>query len=144
MSDFAISFFGVMGWLIGQMSWVHALLFAMILYFVLALRHAHCADDNHFSLADALTDSRTGKASLDNIILLGMAIMAAWVVVDRSNSGREVESLLVLVLGVFVAGREVRRGINAWKPPPPPEGAPDFQRTTTETQTQITKGKPKE
>ena len=79
MSDFAQSFFSVLGFLIGQMTWTHALLIGFALYAAFVLHALHRAD-NAFDLRDLLLDHRTGRASVDNFVLLLMAGLTAWTV----------------------------------------------------------------
>ena len=117
MSQFSDAFFAVLGFLIGSMTWTHALLIAFALYAAFVL-HALHRDDNNFDLRDLLLDHRTGRASVDNFVLLLMAAMSAWVVVDRSNQGKDVETLLLGVLGIFVVAREAKRFTASRTPPP--------------------------
>ena len=118
MSQFSDAFFAVLGFLIGSMTWTHALLIGLAIYSVVILHALHRAD-NSFDLRDLLLDHRTGRASVDNFVLLLMAAMSAWVVVDRSNQGRDVETLLLGVLGIFVVAREAKRFTASRTPPPP-------------------------
>ena len=117
MSQFSDAFFAVLGFLIGQMTWTHALLIAFAGYAAFVLHALHRAD-NAFDLRDLLLDHRTGRASVDNFVLLLMAAMSAWVVVDRSNQGKDVETLLLGVLGIFVVAREAKRFTASRTPPP--------------------------
>jgi len=118
VSDFAQSFFSVLGFLIGQMTWTHALLIAFAGYAAFVLHALHHAD-NAFDLRDLLLDHRTGRASVDNFVLLLMAGLAAWTVVDQANRDRNPETLLLGVLGIFVVAREAKRVISSRTPPPP-------------------------
>ena len=117
MSQFTDTFFAVLGFLIGSMTWTHALLIVFALYAAFVLHALHRAD-NAFDLRDLLLDHRTGRASVDNFVLLLMAAMSAWVVVDRSNQGKDVETLLLGVLGIFVVAREAKRFTASRTPPP--------------------------
>ena len=117
MSQFTDTFFAVLGFLIGSLSWSQALLIGLAVYSAVLLVRLHRAD-NSFDLRDLLLDHRTGRASVDNFVLLLMAAMSAWVVVDRSNQGKDVETLLLGVLGIFVVAREAKRAINSRTPPP--------------------------
>ena len=123
MSQFTDTFFAVLGFLIGSMTWTHALLIAFAGYAAFVLHALHRAD-NSFDLRDLLLDHRTGRASVDNFVLLLMAAMSAWVVVDRSNQGKDVETLLLGVLGIFVVAREAKRAISSRTPPPPVDTPP--------------------
>ena len=123
MSQFTDTFFAVLGFLIGSMTWTHALLIAFAGYAAFVLHALHRAD-NSFDLRDLLLDHRTGRASVDNFVLLLMAAMSAWVVVDRSNQGKDVETLLLGVLGIFVVAREAKRFTASRTPPPPVDTPP--------------------
>ena len=61
--------------------------------------------DSSYDFADLLLDHTTGKASLDKHILAAMAVLAAWVVVIRTWQGKDVDTLLLGVLAVFVVQR---------------------------------------
>ena len=123
MSQFSDAFFAVLGFLIGSMTWTHALLIAFALYAAFVL-HALHRDDNNFDLRDLLLDHRTGRASVDNFVLLLMAGLAAWTVVDQANRDRNPETLLLGVLGIFVVAREAKRFTASRTPPPPVDTPP--------------------
>jgi len=59
---------------------------------------------NHYNIVDILMGPND-RASLTNHILLAMAGMSIWVVIDRSNDGKDVDTLLLGVLGIFVIGK---------------------------------------
>lgn len=134
---------GVIAYLVGSLTWINALFLFGVIYAVFLLRRMHSDPDNTYDIRDVLLDHRTNRASVDSHILVGMAVLAGWSIVSMVIAGKEVENLLLGVLGIFIVGREAKRGINAWKPPPPAEGAPDFQRTTTTETEKVTVQKDK-
>ena len=129
MSQFTDAFFAVLGFLIGEMTWTHALLIALSGYAAVMLVKLH-RSGSAFNLTDLLLDHRTGKASVDNFVLLLMAAMSAWVVVDRSNNGKDVETLLLGVLGIFVVARETKRAITSRAPQPEKPEKPEKPEET--------------
>jgi uncharacterized membrane protein len=74
----------------------------------------HLDRDNRYDLRDLLLDTVTNRASLDKHILVGFAALSGWVVVVRQLAGKEVETLLLGVLGVFVVQRAAGAAINAY------------------------------
>lgn len=80
-----------------------------------------------FDWKDMLMDPTTNKASLNAGILALMAMMALWVCVQRSSDGKDVDTLVLGVLGIFVTGRLGAQGIAAFK------RAPDAGSTVEET-----------
>ena len=142
MTDFGTSFFAVLGWLVGQLTWINAAAIMGLIYIIFLLSRLHSDPDSPYDIRDTLMDQQTGKASVDAHVLVFMAVLSAWVIVSMVLDGKPVDTILLSVLGIFVVGREAKRLTNAWKPPPPAEGAPDFARTTTETTTQTTQDKP--
>ena len=96
-------------WLIG------ALCFAWMMY-------RFNATKNKYNVVDILMGPNN-RASLTNHILLAMAGMSIWVIVDRSNDGKDVDTLLLGVLAIFVVGKTttaVTEIINREEPPEPP------------------------
>jgi hypothetical protein len=79
----------------------------------------HRSAQNTFDIADAFIGP-DGKASLDKLILAGMAGLAGWCVVKQANAGQPVETLLLGVLGIFVLQRVASGYTNAMKPPGQP------------------------
>ena len=102
------------------------IVFLCALWFIV---RAQRAEDHPYDLRDTLMDAATRKASLNAHILAVMALMATWVCIDRSNNGKDVDNLVLGVLGIFVLGRLGAQGIAAFRPPadnppPPPETPP--------------------
>jgi hypothetical protein len=97
-------------WLIG------ALCFAWMMY------RFNANQKNRYNVVDILMGPNN-RASLTNHILLAMAGMSIWVIVDRSNDGKDVDTLLLGVLAIFVVGKTttaVTEIINKDDPPEPP------------------------
>ncbi len=102
---------------------------------VLCLLWAMQRSGHAFDIRDALMDSATGKASLNAIILFGMALLSAWVVVDRENDGKDdVGSILLGVLGIFVTGRVLAQGVSAFKPTDEAKRVTDTTTVTSTTE----------
>jgi hypothetical protein len=104
------------------MTWVNALWLLTALMFIWMLYRMDRKRGNTYSFIDTLLDKKTGKADLYSHILWIMALMAIWVCIDRSNDGKDVDTLVLGVLGIFVTGRAVTAGVRAWRPE---DGAPD-------------------
>lgn len=72
-----------------------------------------------FDIRDVLMDPATGKASLNSLLIAMMGGLSIWLVVDRELGGGRpddgVAALLPTILGVFVGGRVLAQGINAFK-----------------------------
>jgi len=71
---------------------------------------------NPYSVRDLLIDPGTGKASLDKHIVLGFAMLSGWVVVSRQLAGKEVETLLLGVLGIFILQRAASKAMDTFAP----------------------------
>jgi len=80
---------------------VNALLLIMGLVFVWMVYRFNNANDNEYNIVDVLMGPNN-RASLTNHILVAMAGMSVWVVIDRSNDGKDVDTLLLGILSIFV------------------------------------------
>ena len=106
------------------MSLVNALLLIFGLLFAWGMYRFNRNQKNDYNIVDILMGPNK-RASLTNHILLAMALMSIWVVVDRSNDGKDVDTLLLGVLGIFVVGKTataVTDILNRPDPPPKPKG----------------------
>jgi hypothetical protein len=92
---------------------------AGVLLVVLITLHLEGKKGNGYTFVDVLKNPVTGKADLNAHIVLWLALMCVWVIIDRSNDGKDVDTLVATVLGVFVLGRVAGKGIDAWKDKPP-------------------------
>jgi len=97
-------------WLIG------AICFAWMMY-------RFNATKNKYNVVDILMGPNS-RASLTNHILLAMAGMSIWVIVDRSNDGKDVDTLLLGVLAIFVVGKTATTVTDIINRPEPPEPPP--------------------
>ena len=93
-------------WLIG------ALCFAWMMY------RFNTNQKNRYNVVDLLMGPNN-RASLTNHILLAMAGMSVWVVVDRSNDGKDVDNLLLGVVAIFVVGKTATAVTDIISRPPP-------------------------
>lgn len=99
--------------------WLWACVALVVIWITLRLDRKR---GNQYNFVDILMDPATNKASLSAHIVLWMAIMSIWVVIDRSNDGKDVDTLMATVLGIFVMGRVMGKGIDAWRDKDPPKG----------------------
>lgn len=99
------------------------ILLACGMLFILILIWLVQRSKHPFDIRDTLMDSKTGKASQYAIILWLMTGMAMWVCIDRSNDGKDVDTLVLGVLSIFVLGRAASSFINRGGAPddPPPQ-----------------------
>ena len=70
---------------------------------------------NNYNFVDILMNASTNKADLGAHVVFLLTLMSIWVIVDRSNDGKDVDNLVSTVLGILVLGRVAGRGIDAWK-----------------------------
>jgi hypothetical protein len=98
-------------WLVG------ALCFAWMMY------RFNRSQRNRYNVVDILMGPND-RASLTNHILLAMAGMSIWVIVDRSNDGKDVDTLLLGVLGIFVIGTTAATVTDIINRAPPSEDPP--------------------
>ena len=85
------------------------------LLLLLLVWHVH-RSKSAFDFADLLIDPVTNRASLANVTLIFFAALSAWVVVDRElRNLPAVDTILIAVLGIFVAGKAVAAVTNAFK-----------------------------
>jgi len=104
------------------LSFVNALWLIGALCFAWMMIRFNANQKNRYNVVDILMGPNN-RASLTNHILLSMAGMSIWVIVDRSNDGKDVDTLLLGVLAIFVVGKTttaVTEIINREEPPEPP------------------------
>ena len=85
-----------------------------------------------FDWKDLLMDQATNKGSLNAVIIIVMAGISIVSVLTLLSWKSDPSNLLLGILGVFVTGRAVAQGINAFAPPAAPSVT-----TTTSTETTI-------
>jgi heme O synthase-like polyprenyltransferase len=107
------------------MSLVNAILLIFCLLFAWGMYRFNRARNNDYNVVDILMGPNK-RASLTNHILLAMALLSTWVVVDREIDGKDdVTTLLLGVLGIFVVGKTataVTDILNRPDLPPKPKG----------------------
>jgi hypothetical protein len=87
-----------------HLSLINGMLIIMLLLFVWMVIRFNRSEVK-YNVVDILMGP-DDRANLTNHILLTMAGLAAWVVIDREMDGKEdVGSILVQVLGIFVLGK---------------------------------------
>lgn len=103
----------------------NAVLIISALLMLLLLARWHADKKNPYDVRDLLLDHTTRKAGLDKHILLWFAGLSGWVVVTWTLEGKNVETLLLGVLGVFIVQRAASKAIDSFSSkadPPSPEG----------------------
>lgn len=105
-------------------SWSNVLLALFVLYVVICLWRWHRDKNDPFDARDFFRDN--GLASQPKLIVFGMAVLAAWVVVKKTLADKDVETLLLGVLGIFVLRSAVGKVSDAFasRPAAPPPQAP--------------------
>lgn len=91
---------------------------------LILLYRMHRDRANKFDALDLIMDQTNGRASADKLILLGFAILSGWVIVGYTNRGKDVETLLLGVLAVFILKRTADKAMDAYtnvRTPPPAE-----------------------
>jgi hypothetical protein len=83
---------------------------------------------NAYDLRDLLLDHATNRASVDKHVVLGFAALSGWVVVSRQLAGKEVETLLLGILGIFILQRAASKAIDSFSPKSGPVDSPDAPR----------------
>jgi hypothetical protein len=74
----------------------------MVVFFWMMYRFNR-ANGNSYNVVDLLMGPN-GRASMTNHILLAMAVLSCWTVIDRELKGKDdVSTILLGVLGIFVA-----------------------------------------
>lgn len=97
------------------MTWVNAVWLLSALLAAWLLYRLERKKGNHYTFVDVLLNHRTNRADINSHILLVMTLMAVWVCIDRSNDGKDVDTLVLGVLGIFVTGRVASKGIEMYK-----------------------------
>lgn len=88
-----------------NLSLVNALLLIFALLFAWGMYRFNRDSGNEYNIVDILMGPNQ-RASLTNHILLAMALLSTWVVIDREMDGKDdVTTLLLGVLGIFVVGK---------------------------------------
>lgn len=107
-----------------SLSWTNGILIIAGLLFVLLLARWHADKRNPYDLRDMLVDQTTRKAALDKHILLWFAGLSGWVVITWTLEGKNVETLLLGVLAVFIVNRAANKAVDAYVATRPEGGDP--------------------
>jgi hypothetical protein len=111
------------------MTWTNIVLVISALLVILLLARWHADKRNPYDVRDLLMDHTTGKAGIDKHILLWFAGLSGWVVVSRQLAGKDVETLLLGVLGIFILQRAASKAMDTFGPRPDGGGEPrDLER----------------
>lgn len=94
--------------------WMDILLAIAVAASMILLYRMHRDRTNKFDALDLIVDHGTGRASLDKLILLGFALLSGWVIVVLMNKGKEVETILLGVLAVFVLKRTADKAMDSY------------------------------
>ena len=90
-----------------EWTWTNIALVLCGAWALVVLTRWHLDTKNQFDLRDLLADHNSNRASLDKLILAAFAALSIWVVVSWTIDGKNVETLLLGTLGIFVAKRAV-------------------------------------
>jgi hypothetical protein len=113
--------------LIWGFPWLNAFLILGLVYLVFLIYRMHTGASN-FKLDDLFLNDSTRRADLQKIVVAAMAGLSVWVIIHLVNSDKPVETILLGVLGIFVAGRAVTAVFAQEKGPAPTQQAgPDKQ-----------------
>lgn len=97
-----------------SLSWTDGVLLIAGLLFVLVLARWHADKHNPYDVRDLLMDQKTRKAALDKHILIWFAGLSGWVVVTWTLEGKNVETLLLGVLAVFIVNRAANKALDTY------------------------------
>jgi hypothetical protein len=103
-------------------SWTNAALVIAALVVIFILGRWHADKKNPYDVRDLLLDQTTGKAGLDKHILLWFAGLSGWVVVTWTLDGKNVETLLLGVLAVFIVNRAANKAMDTYAATRPESG----------------------
>lgn len=106
------------------LSWTDGILIAVGLVLLLVMIRWHADKKNPYDLRDLLVDHATGKAGIDKHVTLWFSGLSSWVVVSRQLAGKEVETLLLGVLGIFILQRAASKALDTYASTRPEGGDP--------------------
>jgi hypothetical protein len=101
---------------VSSYSWINIGLATAIGCLLILLAWWHLRKGNHYDVRDLLLDHASNRAALDKHILLMMALLASWVVIDRELDGKDTETILLGVLGIFVLQRSATQAMTTFGP----------------------------
>lgn len=124
---------------LSQINPTNALWLIMALLFI-GMIYRFQSKNPDFDISDVFMNHnvKPPRADLTSIIIFMMALMAIWVCVQRSVNDKDVDSLVLGVLTIFVIRQAFKIGADAYsaKPsaPEPPEAPPPAQQNVTVNQ----------
>lgn len=122
-------FISTLSYFVSAFSWGNIFL-TLAFVFAIYLLYRLNKQDARFDVADLLIDQQTQKASGSQIIVLSMAVLSGWVVVTLTQHDKPVETILLGVLGIFVAGKALT---SIWGKTPPDTTSTTVTQTTATT-----------
>lgn len=90
-------------------------------FFFLTLARWHLSSKfKHIDLTDLIVEPGTGKLSLYNLTIIFFCGLSAWVAVNMVTVGVKTDPTVFLlgVMGIVIAGKEVKRGIDVYADKP--------------------------
>ena len=90
---------------------------------VVGLLRFHRSDDNRYDLWDMVMSE--GKADLNKHIVFSFAVLTIWTIMWMTTHDKNVETLLLGALGIFVASRAITSVTNTLKGVPKDEPMQD-------------------
>jgi hypothetical protein len=120
LSERTVMFMARAGAIFDAIPWWTVFLVAFATIALIGLVRFHRAQDNRYDLWDLVMER--GRADLNKHIIAAFAVLSIWVIVFLVQKGKDVETLLLGVLGIFVANRAITSVTNTIKgvPPDPP------------------------
>ena len=100
--------------LFNSISWTNLALVVVAAFILLTLWRWQSDSKNFYDVRDLLVDHKTNRASVDKHIVAGFAVLSGWVVVTWTLEGKNVETLLLGVLGIFIIQRAASKATDAF------------------------------
>jgi hypothetical protein len=100
--------------LFDSISWTNLALLIVAAYIMVTLWQWNHDKRNVYDVRDLLLDHATNRASVDKHIVAGFAVLSGWVVVTWTLEGKNVETLLLGVLGIFIVQRAASKVTDAF------------------------------
>ena len=94
-------------------SWTNLILLVVAVYFIFSLWRWTQDKRNVYDVRDLLIDHNTNRASIDKHVVAGFSILSGWVVVTWTLEGKNVETMLLGVLGIFIIHRATNKVTDA-------------------------------
>lgn len=94
--------------------WMDIVLAVAVSVALIMLYRMHRDRSSKFDALDLIMDHNNNRASLDKLILLGFALLSSWVIVVLLDKGKDVETILLGVLSVFILKRTADKAMDAY------------------------------